>query len=193
MRFVLRRNALAAASGIGGSRGILCGWGVIRARFWKSSDVGKFSLPALGIVLLIGSTIGSKTSQVKLDIRRKLCYNSITLREAVRNATFRSLTVNLFRGLIRMNTNAIPALTPESVGALSDSQLITWYSKHPNATVRALIQRLAYTLDKHTGERLNSYQEGFASAQDHFTKPNPHGLTPDELRLGAVYSMSLDD
>ena len=88
-----------------------------------------------------------------------------------------------------MSKNA-PVLSAESVGSLRDEQLIAWYSKHPNATVRALVDRIAYNNDVHKGELINAYQSGFAAAQDHFstTGPEPFGLTPEELRIGAIYA-----
>lgn len=90
-----------------------------------------------------------------------------------------------------MTTN-VPTLTPTSVLLLTDEQLIAWYSKHPNPTVKALIARIDYMLDKHKGERIAAYQAGFAAAQDHFEHPNnPHGLTPEELRIGTIYAEKL--
>jgi len=74
--------------------------------------------------------------------------------------------------------------TADSVGALSDEQLLAWYSKHPNATVRALVRRIAFMLDAHRGALINAYQEGFHAGTDH---ANPHKLTPEEMRLGAVF------
>jgi hypothetical protein len=87
-----------------------------------------------------------------------------------------------------MSKNA-PIFTAESIGALTDEQIIAWYDKHPNPTVRALVQRIAYNNEKHRGELLNSYQEGFVAA----LTPNPHGLTPEELRLGAAYVESYNE
>jgi len=85
-----------------------------------------------------------------------------------------------------MSKNA-PVFTADSVGALSDEQLIAWYSRHPNATVKALIGRIEFMLEKHKEELINAYQEGFHAGTDYANGNNPHNLSPDELRLGAIY------
>jgi hypothetical protein len=66
---------------------------------------------------------------------------------------------------------------------LSDEQIIAWYSRHPIPTVRAIVQRLADMKERHKGELVQAYQDGFQSG----LKPDM-GLSPEELRLSTIYA-----
>ncbi|MDE2097320.1 MAG: hypothetical protein KGL39_08765 [Patescibacteria group bacterium] len=92
-----------------------------------------------------------------------------------------------------MTTNA-PVLNAESLRSLSDEQIVRWYSRHPNPTVRALVERLGFVVEKHKGELVQSYQDGFYAAIDSTAanEEGVHRLTPEELRLGALFEHAAD-
>lgn len=93
-----------------------------------------------------------------------------------------------------MNQNvSAPVLNADGVYALSDEQLVAWYSRHPNPTVRALIGRIAFMTEKHVGELLQAYQDGYDAAVDHLHSPDVKGLTPEELRLSTIQSEWFDE
>jgi hypothetical protein len=88
-----------------------------------------------------------------------------------------------------MSNNRSPLVVLD-ISKLTDAQVIEWYGKHYHPTVRALVERLAFNNDKHKGERISAYQDGFqAGAQG---ARDGIGLTPEELRLGAIYARASD-
>lgn len=56
-------------------------------------------------------------------------------------------------------TSKVPALGSD-VSGLTTEQLVAWYSKHPNATVKSLVQRIQFIVNKHQEELLEAYAEG---------------------------------
>lgn len=80
--------------------------------------------------------------------------------------------------------NGIPVLNEASIQSLTDAQIVEWYQHHPNPTVRALVHRLHFIIERERGSCVNAYQDGFYAGVDH---SNPHNLTPDELRLATAY------
>jgi hypothetical protein len=73
-------------------------------------------------------------------------------------------------------SNKVPELGAD-VSSLSDEQIISWYSKHPHATVRSLVQRIAYNNAKHALE-----------LQERKPDNNPHGLSKSERQLYSHYA-----
>src|SRR5690349_12400660 len=63
---------------------------------------------------------------------------------------------------VHVNTKNLPVLGSD-LSKLSNEQIIAWYSKHPNATVRSLVRRIEALLEQHRMALVNVYAQGLAS------------------------------
>lgn len=85
---------------------------------------------------------------------------------------------------------SVPELGPDLSG-LTDEQIIKWYRRHPNSTVRALVDHLALIKQRHAREVIEAYASAYESAfveanrLAHAKKPpvNPYGLSESELQI----------
>ena len=86
-----------------------------------------------------------------------------------------------------VNTNKLPVLGSD-ISTLTTEQIVAWYAKHSHATVRALVSRLAYELEKQQ-ERINeAYAAGFKAHAD------SHGLdAADTAYIQRLSNLSEDE
>jgi hypothetical protein len=83
-----------------------------------------------------------------------------------------------------MSQKNVPVLGAD-VSTLTNEQIVSWYGKHPHATVRSLVSRIQWLLDQHSRERTAAYAEGFTAQQAVADRVQHHllsKLSPEELQ-----------
>jgi hypothetical protein len=59
-----------------------------------------------------------------------------------------------------------PVVLGSDLSTLSNEQVIAWYGKHPHPTVRSLVNRLAWVLEKQQEKINEAYAAGFKAHAD---------------------------